>query len=943
QEEHIRSMEVEYHISNNIWSIYQDQQLQIWVGSERGIGYWDTTLQKIKLLPPQAPPFEKLSKSFVHSFVESKNGYVWLGTSTGLYAWSPQTGFLERYWSGGGPDHYLPHNNILHLHEDTNHVLWLATGGGGLIELHLHNQKIERLQQHTTATGLSNNHLYAIYEDQQEQLWMSSNFGIIQFDKKSHRAKAYLPKDGTTHFEFNRIAHYRAADGRLYFGSLNGVTAFYPEEVSNIDEGYNAPLQITHFQKYDGQTDQLVDQTAQLWQEQRICLQPGDRFFVLQFVLLDFVNADQHRYRYRIEGIESDWQYLQDNTIRLSGLPYGNYQLHVQGQGADGRFSTQTLQLPIQVIAPLYDRSWFRWSMFLFSLLLFFAWYRWRTKALLRNQATLEALVEERTQTIAQQAEELRQMDQMKSRFFTNVSHELRTPLTLMLGPIETLIKRQKVDLQGLDLLKMAQDNGRRLLQLVNEILNLSKLEAQQLQLEETPVCLLSLLEELLAPFQFLAQQKGIDLRFDRPAIAALHLQLDTGKVKIIIDNLLANACKFTPPNGMIQVAVAVLDQHIQIRIKDDGIGIHPDDLPHIFDRFYQSKRDNAPAHGGTGIGLALSSKLAQFMGGQLRVESQWKMGSTFYFEFPITEQLDLRQTTTDSPATTSAVNEPPSTVAETDLHQTILFPTSAQKSEQQSSTILLVEDNTSLRQYLQLILQDHHQVHTAENGQLAWAHMQTVLQAQGKLPDLILSDVMMPVLDGFQLLNRLKQSPELRAIPVILLTARTSLPDKIKALRIGVDDYVTKPFEQEELFARIDRLLRNTQMRKKALLEMETEEALPPPPTETYLSTADAQWLAQLEALVLDQLAAPDFSVERMAKALFLSRRQLTRRVKQCTGLSAAAYLKEARLNYARQLLENKEVASVKDLAYRVGSNNADYFGQLFKERFGRLPSSYF
>ena len=408
--------EIEYPNANNIWSIYQDKQQQIWVGTEKGIGYLDTVDRNIKLLA-----YKEFSESFVYAFVESKKGHVWVCTSSGLYAWMPDKGIISHFSSKGSTSHHIPHDNVFHLHEDTHQQLWLATGGGGLIMLKINNQTlgIDTLRQFTITDGLSHNTLYAVYEDREDLLWMSSDFGIIQFDKKTHHARAYLPKDGVTHHEFNRISHYQGKDGKLYFGSLNGVTAFYPSEVTGFDEDYNVPLQITSYQQFIDRENKVVDKTTEINETLRIILQPGDRFNSLEFALLEYINTKQNRYRYKLTGLEEEgWNHISENSIHLSALPYGNYTLVIQGQGADGRYSGQELQIAVMAVAPFYVRLWFIICSILAGLSFFYTWYKWRTKTLRKNQFLLEQQVKKRTKTIEQQAKELRELDQMKSRVF---------------------------------------------------------------------------------------------------------------------------------------------------------------------------------------------------------------------------------------------------------------------------------------------------------------------------------------------------------------------------------------------------------------------------------------------------------------------------------------------------------------------------------------------
>ena len=932
--------------TNNIWSIYADQSGKIWAGTERGLAFLDQATGQI-LQDDSNSDYQELSNSFIYDFVESRHGHIWLASSSGLYRWSPQGGIQNHYWTKGDEGFFIPNDNVLHIHEDEEQKLWLATGGGGLIHLSLkENLEIDTFRQFTVADGLSNNNIYAVYEDKQEQLWMSSDFGIIKFDKNNYKAEAYLPKDGTAHYEFNRISHYQAEDGKLYFGSLNGVTAFYPEEVTKIEEKYDIPLEIVNYRQYEKATDDVLDYTSKLLKSGKITLQPGDRFQILSFALLEYVNAKQNRYRYKIEGLEEDWTHIQENFLRLGSLPYGKYNLIIQGQGADGRFSSRILNIPVEVLRPYYLQSWFQ-ILALASLLLFgLAFYKGRTRALKDRQIILEKEVKERTLTIQEQAEELRQMDQLKSRFFTNVSHELRTPLTLILGPISSVLKSDSLEQHHLKLLKTAQQNGNELLGLVNEILDLTKMESGKLELSETPVVLYLLVHRIVSSFESLAEYLNIPLQLEYRANRDLQIMLDADKFQKILNNLLSNAFKFTTKGGMVEVLLDDRGSDIQLKVTDSGRGIHPDDLPHVFNRFYQSKRLHTPAEGGTGIGLALCKEYSKLFKGKLFVESTLGKGCVFTFEFPKKEVL--RSVPDEDAVELIHIGSPSKAerIKNENIFSTINKNQKALSKDQ--ATILLVEDNHSLRDYIQMVLSEYYNVITAENGAEALEELgmsSDISNSKFLIPDLIISDIMMPIMDGFQLLEKLKSVDEWRHIPVVMLTARAGMTDKLKALRIGVDDYLTKPFEEEELLARVSNLLQNHRERVswiKSILLGEKDDSTTI--NDSIIISKEAiKWLEDLEKLVKQHQKDSTFNVERLTELLFISRRQLQRRIKQLTGLSPNQYIQESRLQAARALLETQSKSSVKAIAFEVGIKDVKYFSQQYKKRFGKLPSGYF
>lgn len=916
-----------------IWSMYQDANGKIWLGSDNGLGYVEEKSKRLRYYHIQEP-FKALEKNLVYSFLELSKSEVLLATSGGIYVFNPIIGkIINRYWSKGKDHQYFPFNNIHHIHKDSDGIFWVATAGGGLIRWEREDDK-NSFEQYTTADGLSNNTLYAIYEDERGNLWLSSDYGINVFNKNTKFSKAYLVEDGINQQEFNRISHYQAEDGRLYFGGLNGITAFYPNQVLDTIATANVPLEIVNVTQFSNKEGKIINTTTDVIQHSTIVLNPGDRFFDLSFALLNYANDGLNHYAYKISGVDKDWNYISDNNIRVSGLPYGKHQLIVKGQSPNGQFSTQEIRLTIRVIRPFYLRWWFILSSIAALVAGVYFWYKNRTQRLLAYQSQLEQEVEERTeqirkdkQVIEEQAEELKNLDEVKSTFFANISHELRTPLTLMLAPIDAALKSKRLHEREATFLQTAKQSGKQLLKLINSILDLSKLEANKLEIHPVPTPFFAFTRRVVSIFEALAQQQGIQLIFDYRAEETLRLHLDREKLEIVINNLLSNAIKFTPPKGKITVTVQDHHNNITILVADTGRGIHPDDLPHVFNRFYQTKQPNTAAEGGTGIGLAFCKEIARLFEGDISVESNLGKGTTFCFEFPRVEIFD-----------TMTSLELEEEVAEVALPVANALEDLSNNSKiAKSRKLLLVEDNPTLRNFLKTLL-SHHEVVAAANG------VEALEQLQNYAPDLIISDVMMPIMDGFQLLDQLKSNDSYRHIPMLMLTARASMQDKLKALRIGVDDYMTKPFEQDELYARVDNLLKNTAERTKWIheVEPELEEVIAAKTTAKTISisSSDREWLEELEELVSKHIADSRLNTSFLAEELYLSRSQLFRKLKKLTGLSPSQYIQEFRLKKAFELFENKTYDSVKGVAHSVGYPHRNSFASQFKQRFGKLPS---
>ncbi|HQW95227.1 MAG TPA: ATP-binding protein [Saprospiraceae bacterium] len=540
-------------------------------------------------------------------------------------------------------------------------------------------------------------------------------------------------------------------------------------------------------------------------------------------------------------------------------------------------------------------------------------------------------------QITREQSKQLKSLDTAKSHFFANVSHELRTPLALMLGPIGTLLKDKQLTDKQANLLQLAQHSSKQLEQLVTEILDLGKLEMGKMELDEKPTEVAPFFRSYFAQFESLAESRHIDFSFDIAVGDGVVTNLDQAKCRQILNNLLSNAFKFTPAGERVEATLSLNNGTIQLSVADTGPGIHPDDLPHVFNRYFQTTRPDKPAEGGTGIGLALCHEYAHLFGGKIEVKSMLGQGTTFRVWIPVKRADNANISDVAPKILDLGLKSAPAPIA-----------TPVASADKARPTILVVEDNPDLQAYIRVILSEKYNVVSADNGQTALGVMRDELgvmseQAGAQIahhsslitPDLVLSDLMMPVMDGLQLLEKLKSSDATRHIPVIMLTARAEARDKLKALRIGVDDYMTKPFEEEELLARIENLLRNQSVRKQ-----EAPSSPAPETTRPQVSEEDQQWLEGFEAYVQKHLSSDILTVSALAGTFAMSDSTLQRQLKRLTGLSPIQYLQEMRLDEGRKLLETRRYNSIGQVAAQVGFQDARSFSRSYKQRFGKLPS---
>lgn len=923
---------------------------RLWLGTNKGLHYYDFILDEVLELEDYGE-FEELKNHNIHQIYEESEERLWLCTTNGLYLFSIKNGIQKHYWEGGTGENKIPGTYFYQILPAQREGWWLAAQEG----LIYWNPSEKTSNKWTMEEGLVSNEILAIHEDDFGFLWLATNQGLIQFQINTGFSKVWLEEEGISSHDFEPHTYYCQPDGAVWFGTTNGFTFFHPKDFKDIDfnEKPYIPLNIINFEQFSIESKKLENKTQELIENQQIILNPGEQLFNLRVALADYINGKEAQYAYQIKGFQDFWLEGKESLIRISGLPYGRFMLEIRGKMANGQYSSQEIHLPIHVLKPFYLKTWFIVLIGLSLLGGIWLWLVWRTSQFKRQQAILQKMVNERTQTIEQQAEDLKSLEQLKSRFFANVSHELRTPLTLMLGPVQSLIKRKEKNGKEMKLLQFVHRNAQQLLKLTNEILDLSKLEDKKLQVVETTVNLLPYLTDQMAQFHSFAASDQLKFKWNYQADKSLKVLLDTNKFEKIVHNFLSNALKFTPPNGQVTLTLKSEKEHLHLHVKDSGKGIHPKDLPYIFDRFYQSKQPDAKTESGTGIGLSLCKELAELLGGRVWAESELGKGSVFHFMFP-KKVIDSSWSASVKINSQEIENPEVPVLTDSEVVKSKSEPSLLQQKtfKPQEAIILIVEDNLDLREYLKFLLSDYH-VLTAENGKqaldilsqsqktikegLSASKIKEPMKESNPRPNLIISDLMMPVLDGFDFLEKIKSDDQWRHVPTIMLTAKVNARAKLKALRIGVDDYITKPFQEEELIIRIENLLSNYRERMELFPggKDSQEDNIP------VIAEVDVEWLKQVEAIFEKNIKDSSFSIEKTSRELHLSTRQFQRRLKKITGLSPKLYLQEMRLQKAKDYLIAGKYATIKETAHATGFQDVRYFSDLFQKHFAVVPSS--
>lgn len=894
---------------SDVFAFFKSRRFGLLAGTENGV-------VRIDPVKKETRTFALTGKEAV-AFHENAKG-LWVATNQGLFLLGPDGQVKEKYFP---PSPKLGYERLQHIYEDSEGALWIATKGAGLIYWNPAQKKSKILN---LASGLSNNNIHAVYADKKGYLWIPSDFGLMRMDASTGSIQTFFKSDGIADNEFNSMAHYQDRKGRLFFGGINGITCFDPAQIPTPEYNKQA-LRIMDAKAFNLRKGVYEDQARYGRKISALSLNPTNAYLDIRLSPLTYSDAERIQYAWKIKGLQKNWIKQKSPVIRLGNLPYGKNILQVKYGFGGTEWSEKILEVPIQVLAPFYLR-WPFVLAFIFSILaLSWGIGIWRNRQLIAANLQLEQEVRKRTrqieadkQTITEQAQALQAMDEMKSRFFANVTHELRTPLTLILGPLDRILNDEVEEPKKQEFLHTIKNNARKLLNLVEELLDLSKMESDNLRLEESPINFYAFLSDIIAPFSSYAAWRGATLSFRYDCPKDLNILIDLKKWEKIVNNLLSNAVKFTPEGGSIEIRVYFEGTKIQLTVSDTGNGISPEDLPHIFDRYFQSKSPEKAIQGGAGIGLAICREYTRLFDGKLEAQSSPGKGSVFTLTFtPKYTEQGFTQEKYGYSAPDNAAD--------------VLASKQPEQARRDTSTILLVEDDFDLANFIQDILEVHDfHVLPSNNG------LSALKLLDNHTVHLILSDVMMPEMDGFQLLENVKISKP--GIPFILLTALTETQDRLHALRLGVDDYLTKPFVQEELLVRINKLLDRSAAKQQFETENKDNLSEGGPEIPSY----DQKWLLLLEEVVNQHLGDPNFSILQLASKMNASERTIHYKIKSFTGLTPNQYITEARLNKARQLLEAKVYPTVSEVCYAVGFKTTQYFARIIKERFGRSPSDF-
>lgn len=791
-----------------------------------------------------------------------------------------------------------------------NRYLWVSTKGGGLERLDKQTGKFEHF---TEKQGLSNKVVYGILIGDDKNLWMSTNRGLVQLNPKTLIFTGFNKSDGLQDDEFNTNSFFKALSGELLFGGINGFNVFRASKI--MPTASRAPLQLLGL-KINNKTIEVNDETQLL--EKAIEYLPAIELahhqnqLTIEFGLMDFTNPVKNRFRYQLVGIDRDW--VEAGTTHMANfaqLPSGNYTLKVTGT-TDGENWTKPITLPIRIHPPFYQ-TW--WAYLVYLLIAAYVTYRWYKNQLNRVRLQEQLMYKNR------EAGRLAELDTLKTNFFANISHEFRTPLTLITGPVEQMSKDYPNDAR----LPLVQRHTQRLLELINQLLDISKLEAGQMQPELINLDIVRYLRRLTSSFESLAESRQISFVVTQNQEEAWGY-LDTDKTEKIVTNLLSNAFKFTEIGGQVSVDVQYISfvggKVAVITISDTGIGISAEKLPHIFNRFYQVESDQRRSYEGTGIGLALVKELVEVMKGSIQVESRPKEGTQFVVRLPIDE---LTWQSYSKISGSQFIEKKPHLELFTALAPE---PVDASSNE---NVLLIIDDNSDIRAYLRGLFEADYRIIEAKDGE------DGLLQATTHIPNIIISDLMMPRMDGFEFCRQLKSNEKTSHIPVIMLTAKANVESRIEGFELGADDYLVKPFNTDEIKVRVKNLLEKQEKLRAYFGGKRNDVEFAP----SAVNPLDIAFVEKAKAVVDKHLNDSSFNAEQFSTAMNLSKSQLLRKLKALTNFTIVEFIRHYRLQKAAEmLLEHRRPVS--EIALEVGFENMSYFAKVFQEAFGVLPSDY-
>jgi len=950
--------------SDNVFALTEDKRGRLWIGTDTGIDRYDPLTNTLKRLNEAEDFPDSLKNINVNHLQFDEQGACWIAsnTLTGLHYFNPESGihlygddfgaltdslrstvadefFIDsrgKLWVGTNDDGFYYFDPVTSqtrkfdfppggdFWEDKRQTIWVGTYGSGLVGVDMHDLS---WRQFTTADGLPHSKVRSIMHDRSGRLWVGTNHGLSHFNPVTKEAENFFIEDGLPSNEFLSKTHLRLKDGRLLFGTKKGLIFSHPD---SIQRDTARPAVVLLDLKVDGRPLAEVKNDATLNDVSsisRLELRYDQNDLAFRYAAMNFRNPERNRYQVKLEPYDDEWQET-DNRTSYTNLDPGQYTFRVKAANSDGAWNDRGIALGLTILPPWWETGWaYALYLLIISAILYTIYY-------FQLQRKLEKA----------EAYRLQELNDFKGRFYTNITHEFRTPLTIIQGVTQQLEDNDQPAISREEAIKMIRRNNHNLLTLVNQMLDLSKLETGAMPLKLVQNDIIPFLSYMTESFTSLAVEKNISLTF-YSEVESLVMDYDPEKMQQILGNLLSNAIKFTPQYGKVMVIVKPgerTDQHLGkpgkkdsknfllgIQVKDTGIGIPKPELSQIFDRFHQVDGSHTREGEGTGIGLALTQELVKLLDGTIEVDSEVEQGTTFSVYLPVRQEAAKSVEQEGRPVI--KITDHPVTGAPEENPAWYPSVTIGEKASKDRPSLLIIEDNRDVVRYLQTILQKDYRIHIAYNGRVG------IEKAISIVPDIIISDVMMPEKDGYEVCRVLKSDERSSHIPIILLTAKADAESRLEGLGTGADAYLAKPFLKEELELHLRNLI---ELRRR--LQKRYSNHLTTKGVSTIFHTGNPREDAFLQRLydsIETNIGDENFGVAELTKAMHLSRTQLHRKVKALTGHSSSLLIRTIRLHQARELLRTTDMR-IGEVAYAVGFRDPSYFTRVYKETFGEVPS---
>ena len=915
---------------DDVYYTFEDSRNRIWVGLFGG-GLNLLTSEKGKVT------FKNKFNSFAHypkyglymeirNITEDKTGRIWVGTSDGLMSFdghfrTPNQVDFEIYRSDTSGSN-IADNDIYVLYKDAASQIWISVFGGGLNKLERYDKETKRpvFKSYSLKEGLKTDVIVSIIEDNNNALWLVTENALARFDKTKETCRNFDRYDGFLDIQMEQESAMKCQSGDLWFGNRMGILSFNPKKI----ETYNCDYKTFIVDFLVSNRDLSSFKGKPILRESiryanSITLNHNQSTFVIEFAALNFYNQNRVSYKYILEGFEEEWHFNGKNRIAsYPNIPPGKYHFRVQtiDEANPSLKSERTLEI---IILPPW---WLTWWAYTFYVILSIVLIYYLIRGVLfyikmRNDIYVEQRVSE-----------------LKIKFFTNISHELRTPLTLIMGPIQELKQKQQLTEKGLQYVSMIEKNASQMLLLVNQILDFRKIQNGKMILHVSQLNLKDLVDSFQKEFSVLSEEKEISFTFHY-FDDDISIWGDKEKLEIVIRNILSNAFKFTQTGGSILVTSGLTDDGLRcfVQVQDTGIGIPQNKISEIFERFFQGENSNNN-YPGTGIGLALSKEIVNLHHGSITAESKPNQGTVFTVEFQLGKDHYNPSEVNFYVSDTVTELSDGETDSDTESEESSSIEIAENKND--LPTLLVVEDNKDLCNLLKLQLEDKYKVYIAGNG------VEGLKKVNLYHPDIVVTDQMMPKMTGTEMLQQIRNDFQISHIPVIILTAKTDDEEKIKAISMGANAYITKPFNKEYLIARIEQLLSDRKVFRDKIWKLEkAEESAENDTYENYLVKKDIQFLDKIHQVIEENIDNSDFNIDTIADNIGLSRSAFFKKLKSLTGLAPVDTIKEIRLTKSIELLKNTDM-TISEVAFAVGFKESGYYGKCFRKKYGQTPSEY-